>query len=132
MQKYVREVMPDLESWDIVWSATGSRVFGTAREDSDYDYILYIHPENMRKLCKKLEEQGWKDCGTEYEENPDEWFICRKIDSELGGNINLIITNRRDFFDLWMCCHNVINHNLIELNKENIATLFRIVFAGME
>lgn len=104
---------------------TGSRVIGGAHEDSDDDYVLLSTPELVQPLEKILLEEGFYHGGSlEYDDTGKPKivdFLSLKKD-----NLNLILTNRDDFFDDFDKATRLAK-KLRLVNKEDRVTLFKAI-----
>lgn len=113
---YSKEIIGELDYKDFM--SGGSRLFGDNTDDSDWD--VYVLVKNLTKTIEKLTEEGYSNCGEDYEiDDESTIYIARK------GPVNLIITNCGDQYDLWGRCNRVAS--ILRLNKNDRAVMFDII-----
>jgi hypothetical protein len=71
---------------------TGSRVYGTPREDSDIDLVALVSDKDLYELVKAAEATGGLGSGQdEYEDGRSLRF----------GKLNLLCVTKKRHFDIW-------------------------------
>lgn len=105
--------------------ATGSRVIGGARPDSDFDFVVYAPA--LMDLINHLEENGFTQDDGEthglYHNGDQNFWSYRK------GNVNLIVTGKKDFFDAFSLATEMAKNLGLETRAARVA-LFKKVLYG--
>lgn len=97
---------------------TGSRVFGDATEDSDFDLVLLDGGIDIEQIF----DLGFKQSGSSYD--GEKFWFFRKMPE----NINLIVTNDIIKFHIWSLCNEATIR--LGLNKEQRQILFSTMIDG--
>lgn len=95
--------------------------------DTDIDFIICSNPGKFGELIESIEAQGYKQSNLdqeEYELNGEGFYCCRR------DNINLIITENREFFQKWVEGTQLAKKMNL-LKKEDRITLFQYVLYGV-
>lgn len=108
---------------------TGSRLFGDATVDSDYDIVILELGMSSDDMVSKYSSLGYEpSCSEQYvalNGEPDKWAFMRNAE-----NVNLIITNDKVKYDLWCKCDQVASE--LRLNREQRKVLYGIVIDGKQ
>jgi hypothetical protein len=97
---------------------TGSRVFGDATEESDWDYVILV-ADIGPSTAHVLSRQGFVECHSSKHSDDTHLIVRRHTD-----NVNLILTNSPGMFDLWQECTQLSSE--LGLNKEQRKILFSL------
>jgi hypothetical protein len=107
---------------------TGSRLFGDASDDSDYDFVILNTEELGEVNYITLEGMGFECCGVDYPDSMGTFWrhTAYKSGSCSGEfNVNIISTTRAEVYFSWLACGKA--SLALNLSKEQRKTLFNTI-----